>query len=152
MSYRIRTLNSISARGLGRLPKDFQVGGDVDSPDALLVRSADLHKHPIPDTVLAVGRAGAGTNNIPVTDLSDRGVVVFNTPGANANAVKELVLAGLLLSARNLVPALAFARNLSGADTEIDAEQRLVFERHRLVGCARPHPELFLREHRHDLT
>ena len=121
MSYRIRTLNSISARGLGRLPKDFQVGGDVDSPDALLVRSADLHKHPIPDTVLAVGRAGAGTNNIPVTDLSDRGVVVFNTPGANANAVKELVLAGLLLSARNLVPALAFARNLSGADTEIDA-------------------------------
>ena len=120
MNYRVKTMNAISSHGLNRLPKEFQVGTDVEDPHALLLRSADLHKVEIPETVLAVSRAGAGTNNIPVADLSDRGVVVFNTPGANANAVKELVLAGLLLGARNLVPALAFTRNLTGDDTEIN--------------------------------
>lgn len=120
MNYRVKTMNAISSHGLNRLPKEFQVGNDVEDPHALLLRSADLHKVEIPETVLAVSRAGAGTNNIPVADLSDRGVVVFNTPGANANAVKELVLAGLLLGARNLVPALAFTRNLTGDDTEIN--------------------------------
>ncbi|MBS0379070.1 MAG: phosphoglycerate dehydrogenase [Proteobacteria bacterium] len=123
MSYRIRTLNSISPRGLARLPEArFQVGNDLASPDAVLVRSADMHGLELPASVLAVGRAGAGTNNIPVEALGRRGIVVFNAPGANANAVKELVLAGLLLAARNLGPAWQFARGLSGDDAALDAQ------------------------------
>ncbi|MGH8323381.1 MAG: 3-phosphoglycerate dehydrogenase, partial [Steroidobacteraceae bacterium] len=99
MRYRILTLNSISARGLERLPRErYEVAADIERPDAVLVRSADMHKLAISDTVRAVGRAGAGVNNIPVAELSRRGVPVFNAPGANANAVKELVLAGLLLA------------------------------------------------------
>lgn len=117
---RIRTFNAISPLGLDRLPDSYEVGADVEAPDGVLVRSADLHKVELPDTVLAVARAGAGTNNIPVAELSQRGIVVFNTPGANANAVKELVLAGMLLAARNLVPAAAFAAGLSGTDAEIN--------------------------------
>jgi D-3-phosphoglycerate dehydrogenase len=117
---RIRTYNAISPLGLDRLPAEYEVGSDVEAPDGVLVRSADLHKVELPDTVLAVARAGAGTNNIPVAELSQRGIVVFNTPGANANAVKELVLAGMLLAARNLVPAAAFAAGLSGTDAEIN--------------------------------
>lgn len=119
MSFRIRTLNSISPRGLARLPEDYAVSSDLDDADAWLVRSADLHEKQIPDSVMAVARAGAGTNNIPITRLSERGVVVFFTPGANANAVKELVLAGMLLAARNIVPALRFENSLSGDDNEI---------------------------------
>ena len=122
MRYRILTLNNISARGLERLPRDrYEVAPDLERPDAILVRSGDMHKTPIPDTVLAVGRAGAGVNNIPVAEFSKRGVPVFNTPGANANAVKELVLAGLLIAARNICPAWAFARSLTGDDQAIDA-------------------------------
>ncbi|MGV8850641.1 MAG: phosphoglycerate dehydrogenase [Propionibacteriaceae bacterium] len=117
---RIRTYNAISPLGLDRLPASYEVGAEVDAPDAVLVRSADLHKVELPDTVLAVARAGAGTNNIPVAELSRRGIVVFNTPGANANAVKELVVAGMLLAARNLVPAAAFAAGLTGTDAEIN--------------------------------
>lgn len=121
MTHRIKTLNAISPQGLNRLPKDqFVVGNDIADADAWLVRSADLHRIDIPRSVLAVARAGAGTNNIPVADLSERGVVVFYTPGANANAVKELVLTGMLLAARNIVPALAFARNLSGDEAEMN--------------------------------
>ena len=113
--HRIKTLNAIRSHGLNRFPKDeYEIGSDVEDADAWLVRSADLHQQTIPDSVLAVARAGAGTNNIPVTDLSARGVPVFYTPGANANAVKELVLAGMLLSARNIVPALSFEHGLSG--------------------------------------
>ncbi len=123
MSYRIRTLNSISPRGLARLPQErYQVGNEVAAPDAILVRSADMHALELPASVLAVGRAGAGTNNIPVEALSRRGVVVFNAPGANANAVKELVLAGLLLAARNLAPAWLFARSLRGDEAALDAQ------------------------------
>ena len=100
-------LNHISARGLSRLPWDrFAVSAEVDEPHAILLRSADLHRTTIPDSVLAIGRAGSGTNNIPVAAMSARGVPVFNAPGANANAVKELVLAGMLLAARNLDGAL----------------------------------------------
>ena len=122
MSYRILTLNDISPKGLARLPRErYEVGPKVSAPDAILVRSADLHGFAVPASVLAVGRAGAGTNNIPVADFSRRGIPVFNTPGANANAVKELVLAGLLLAARNLGPAWLFARGLSGDDAAIDA-------------------------------
>ena len=121
MRYRILTLNNISARGLERLPRDrYEVAPDLDRPDAILVRSADMHKTTIPDTVRAVGRAGAGVNNIPVAEFSKRGIPVFNSPGANANAVKELVLAGLLLAARNVCPAWAFARSLKGDDHAID--------------------------------
>jgi D-3-phosphoglycerate dehydrogenase len=121
MHYRILTLNNISSRGLERLPRErYEVASDLQHPDAILVRSAEMHKMPIPDTVRTVGRAGAGVNNIPVAELSRRGVPVFNSPGANANAVKELVLAGLLLAARNICPAWAFARSLEGDDHTID--------------------------------
>ncbi|MFO7275689.1 MAG: phosphoglycerate dehydrogenase [Pseudomonadota bacterium] len=120
--FRILTLNNISVRGLERLPRDrYEIASDIGRPDAILVRSADMHSMTIPDSVLAVGRAGAGTNNIPVASLSKRGVPVFNAPGANANAVKELVLAALFLAARNVCQAWDFARSLSGTDAEIDA-------------------------------
>lgn len=119
--YRIRTLNNISPRGLARLPADrFDIGTAVSEPHGMLVRSADLHRAEIPASVLAVARAGAGTNNIPVAPLSARGIPVFNTPGANANAVKELVLAGMFIAARNICPAWQFARNLSGDDHALE--------------------------------
>ena len=122
MSFHILTLNQISARGLARFPADrYQVGADISAPDAILVRSAELHGSSIARSVRAIGRAGVGVNNIPVDDMSRRGVPVFNTPGANANAVKELVLAGLLLAARNIGPAWLFARALSGDDPAIEA-------------------------------
>jgi D-3-phosphoglycerate dehydrogenase len=121
MGFRILTLNSISIRGLERLPRDrYEVASEVGHPHAVLVRSADMHKMDLPASVLAVARAGAGTNNIPIAALSKRGIPVFNTPGANANAVKELVLAGLFIAARNICQGWAFARALSGSDKEID--------------------------------
>lgn len=116
---KILTLNAISARGLARLPQSYIVGGDVTEPDAVLVRSANMHEMAIPASVRAIGRAGAGTNNIPVKKLSARGVPVFNAPGANANAVKELVIAGMLMGARNLIPAVKFVESLSGSDEEM---------------------------------
>ncbi|MFO7542325.1 MAG: phosphoglycerate dehydrogenase [Thiobacillus sp.] len=116
---KVLTLNAISARGLARLPQHYEVGGDVADPDAILVRSAKMHDMEIPASVRAIGRAGSGTNNIPVSKLSERGVPVFNAPGANANAVKELVIAGMLMGARNLVPAIRFAEGLTGSDEEI---------------------------------
>ncbi len=118
-AFRIQTLNKISAKGLARLPADYVVGDSVEHADAILVRSANMHDMDIPLSVQAIGRAGAGTNNIPVRKLSERGVPVFNAPGANANAVKELVIAGLLLGARNLLSALQFAASVSGSDEEI---------------------------------
>jgi D-3-phosphoglycerate dehydrogenase / 2-oxoglutarate reductase len=119
--FRILTLNNISARGLERLPRErYEIASDLNTPDAILLRSADMHGMQLGDTVRAVGRAGAGVNNIPVPELTRRGIPVFNTPGANANAVKELVLAGLLLAARNICPAWAFAKSLSGEDPVID--------------------------------
>ena len=116
---KILTLNAISARGLARLPEHYIVGGDIADPDGILVRSANMHEMEIPASVRAIARAGAGTNNIPVKKLSERGVPVFNAPGANANAVKELVIAGMLMGARNLVPALKFVEGLSGTDEEM---------------------------------
>jgi D-3-phosphoglycerate dehydrogenase len=122
VSYRILTVNSISPKGLARLPGErYLVGPQVSAPDAILVRSADLHGFAVPAQVRAIGRAGAGVNNIPVAEMSRRGIPVFNAPGANANAVKELVLAGLFLAARNIGPAWLFARGLGGNDAEIDA-------------------------------
>ena len=121
--FRIQVLNHISARGLRRLPWErFAVSADVADPHAILVRSADLHGQPIPASVLAVGRAGSGTNNIPVDRLSERGIPVFNAPGANANAVKELVLAGMLLAARNLDRALPFVGGQTSTDPELETK------------------------------
>ncbi|MBX5460426.1 MAG: phosphoglycerate dehydrogenase [Steroidobacteraceae bacterium] len=121
MRFRIQTLNNISARGLERLPRDrYDIAPDIADPHGILVRSADMHSMVVPESVLAVGRAGAGTNNIPVAALSKRGVPVFNAPGANANAVKELVLASLFLAARNICQAWDFARSLEGDDEAID--------------------------------
>jgi D-3-phosphoglycerate dehydrogenase len=115
MSYRILTLNHISVRGLERLPRErYEVASAIGQPHAVLVRSADMHHMSVPDSLLAVARAGAGTNNIPVAALSKRGIPVFNAPGANANAVKELVLAGLFLAARNICQAWAYTRELDG--------------------------------------
>src|ERR1700733_1455351 len=120
-TYRILTLNNISARGLERLPRErFEVASDLNQPDAILVRSADMHKITVPPSVLAIGRAGAGTNNIPVAELSRRGIPVFNSPGANANAVKELVVAALFLAARNICQAWDFTRGLKGDDEAIE--------------------------------
>ncbi|HRI17095.1 MAG TPA: phosphoglycerate dehydrogenase [Burkholderiaceae bacterium] len=119
--FKIRVYNQISANGLKQLPAGrYTVGKDLPDPDAVLLRSADLHAVELPASVLAVGRAGAGTNNIPIPRLSGRGVPVFNTPGANANAVKELVIAGMLVAARNLAPALAFVGALDTSDPELD--------------------------------
>ncbi|MBM4192543.1 MAG: 3-phosphoglycerate dehydrogenase [Gammaproteobacteria bacterium] len=121
MAYRIHTLNNISLRGLERLPRDrYEVASDIADPHAILVRSADMHAMTLAPSVLAVARAGAGTNNVPVASLTKRGIPVFNSPGANANAVKELVVAGLFLAARNIVQAWEFARSLSGDDKTID--------------------------------
>jgi D-3-phosphoglycerate dehydrogenase len=116
---KILTLNAISTRGLARLPEHYTVGGDVVDPDGILVRSANMHEMDIPASVKAIARAGAGTNNIPLKKMSERGVPVFNAPGANANAVKELVIAGMLLAARNLVPAIRFVEGLTGSDEEM---------------------------------
>lgn len=121
MSFRILTLNNISLRGLERLPRErYEVASEIGHPHGVLLRSADMHKWPVPDSLLAVGRAGAGTNNVPVAAMSARGIPVFNAPGANANAVKELVLASLWLSARNICQGWDFARGLVGDDKALE--------------------------------
>ena len=120
-AFQIRVLNRISLAGLARLPASkYVVSKDITEPDAILVRSADMHGMHIPDSVLAIGRAGAGTNNIPVKTMSVRGIPVFNAPGANANAVKELVLAGMLMAARNLPSALQFVGELDPSMPDMD--------------------------------
>ena len=131
--YRVRVLNHISASGLKRLPWDrFTVSADVDDPHAILVRSASLHDLEIPEALLAVGRAGSGTNNIPIARMSERGIPVFNAPGANANAVKELVVAGMLLAARNLDDALKYLDSLDPEDPEL--EQKVEAGKKALAG------------------
>jgi D-3-phosphoglycerate dehydrogenase len=120
--FRILTLNQISAHGLHRFPSArYTVGKSVDEPDAIIVRSHDMRTMAIPASVKAIGRAGAGTNNIPVAEMSKRGAPVFNAPGANANAVKELVLAAILLGARNVVPALRYVDGLNPAAADLEA-------------------------------
>jgi D-3-phosphoglycerate dehydrogenase / 2-oxoglutarate reductase len=121
-SFRVLVLNPIAAVGLKRLPAErYTAGKDVAQPDAVLVRSADMHGLDIPASVCAIARAGAGTNNIPVKAMTTRGVPVFNAPGANANAVKELVLAGMLMAARNLPGALRFVAGLDAKDDGMEA-------------------------------
>lgn len=123
MSFKILTLNNISVRGLERLPRErYEVASEFAHPDAVLVRSADMHAMDLPSSVRAIARAGAGTNNIPVAKFSKLGVPVFNAPGANANAVKELVIAGLFLGARNICQAWEYVRQLKGNDHELDEE------------------------------
>lgn len=118
--FKIQTLNNISVRGLERLPREkYEIASEFTSPDAILLRSFKMHDMEIPSSLKAVGRAGAGVNNIPVDKLSKLGIPVFNAPGANANAVKELVLAGMLLASRNICQAWDFARRLEGSDEEI---------------------------------
>jgi D-3-phosphoglycerate dehydrogenase len=119
--FQILTLNAISSHGLKHFPDShYVVGNEVAQPDAILLRSHNMLKMDIPASVKAIGRAGAGTNNVPVKDMSLRGVAVFNAPGANANAVKELVLAGMLLASRNLVPAIRFVEGLQGDDATLN--------------------------------
>jgi D-3-phosphoglycerate dehydrogenase / 2-oxoglutarate reductase len=121
MSFKILTLNNISVRGLERLPRErYEVASEIGNPDAVLVRSALMHDMTLPTSVKAIGRAGAGTNNIPVAKYSKLGIPVFNAPGANANAVKELVIAGLFLAARNICQAWEYVRGLKGSDEELD--------------------------------
>ena len=118
--YKVQTLNNISDLGLKRLPLgQYTVDDEVTEPDAILVRSTKMHDMPLAASLKAIGRAGAGVNNIPVTAMTERGVAVFNSPGANANAVKELVLAGMLLASRNICQAWDYARNLEGDDASI---------------------------------
>lgn len=118
--FRIQTLNNIAKVGLERFPRDgYELGDDFENPDALMLRSANIHDIEIPGSLIAVGRAGAGVNNIPVDRMSARGIPVFNAPGANANAVKELVLAGMLLAARHICEAWQYVRELEGSESEI---------------------------------
>ncbi|MDR2618369.1 MAG: phosphoglycerate dehydrogenase [Treponema sp.] len=118
--FRIRTMNKISPLGLDLFPRDnYEVASEIPNPDAILVRSADLHSVEIPETVLAIARAGAGYNNIPVSACSDRGIAVFNTPGGNANAVKELVIAAMLLSSRDILGGISWCRTLADRADEV---------------------------------
>ena len=117
---KIKTYNNISPVGLARLPADFyEVGPEVDNSEAIILRSANLHDETIPDTVKAIGRAGAGVNNIPVEDMTRQGIAVFNAPGANANAVKELVIAGLLMGCRNICQAWDYVNQLDADDNDL---------------------------------
>ena len=135
--FRILILNQISAVGLKRLPPErYKVGKDEQQPDAILVRSSDMHQSAIAASVRAIGRAGAGTNNIPVAQMNLRGVPVFNAPGANANAVKELVLAGLLLAVRNIGPALQFVAGLEGDDKSL--HRQVEDGKKHFAGCELP--------------
>ena len=119
-TFKILTLNKISTVGLNRLPAaNYIVGSDIAEPDAVLVRSHNMLEMNIPASVKAIARAGAGTNNVPVKKMNARGVPVFNAAGANANAVKELVIAGMLLASRNLIAALHFTANLKGDDATL---------------------------------
>ncbi|VAX12287.1 D-3-phosphoglycerate dehydrogenase [hydrothermal vent metagenome] len=121
--YKILTLNNISVAGLERLPREsYEVASEIQHPDGILLRSFKMHDMDIPASLKAVGRAGAGVNNIPMDKMSAKGVAVFNAPGANANAVKELVIAGMLMGCRNLCQAWDFARQLEGDDETISKQ------------------------------
>lgn len=136
---RIRTYNNISVKGLERFSRqDYEVASDISHPDAILLRSYKLHDEALPESVQAVARAGAGVNNIPVSRYTEQGIVVFNTPGANANAVKELVLAGLLLSSRGILQGIAYADSLTESDPvalnkQLEAEKKR-FSGHEIAG------------------
>ncbi|WP_036259690.1 3-phosphoglycerate dehydrogenase family protein [Methylocapsa aurea] len=138
--FNVLTYDKIPADGLSWLPRDkYSIAPECSHPDAILLRSFDLHSVPIPESVLAVARSGSGVNNIPVEACSKRGIPVFNAPGANANAVKELTLAGMLLAARNVAAAWDFARSLKGDDTAIQHQvekEKKRFDGFELAGKA----------------
>jgi D-3-phosphoglycerate dehydrogenase len=121
--FKVLTYNNIATVGLERFPREtYEIASEIQHPDAIMLRSFDLHGVPVPESLKAVGRAGAGVNNIPVAEYTQRGIPVFNAPGANANAVKELVIAGMLLAARNICPAWAYARGLEGDDKALHTQ------------------------------
>jgi D-3-phosphoglycerate dehydrogenase len=133
--YRIRTYNNLAARGLERFPADkYQVGPDVTNADALILRSQKLHDEVIEESVLAAARAGAGVNNIPVAEYAKRGIVVFNTPGANANAVKELVAAALLLGSRDIFGGMSYVQSLGEIGNSAEMHKLLEANKKRFAG------------------
>jgi D-3-phosphoglycerate dehydrogenase len=133
--YKIRTFNNLAAKGLGRFsPDSYQVGPDLSAVDALVLRSHKLHNETIDESVIAVARAGAGVNNIPIDEYARRGIVVFNTPGANANAVKELVAAALLLGSRNIFEAMNYVQTLDGVDDSAEMHKLLEANKKHFAG------------------
>jgi D-3-phosphoglycerate dehydrogenase / 2-oxoglutarate reductase len=133
--HKVRTYNQISVKGLDRFPRgDYEVGSDIGHPDAFLIRSQKLQGLDVPGSLLAVARAGAGVNNVPISDYSKLGIVVFNTPGANANAVKELVLAGMLLATRGVLPGIAYVNSLTDLDDAAAMSALLEKEKSRFAG------------------
>ena len=123
MTFDVKTYNVIAQEGIDVFPKDSYTVNQTEKPDALLIRSQDMHKTAFGTNVLAIARAGAGFNNIPLVKCTDQGTVVFNTPGSNANAVKELVVALLILAARPVIPAIQWARKMGGADVSLQTEK-----------------------------
>ena len=133
--YKVRTYNAISVKGLERFPRQsFEVGSDISQPDAFLLRSQKLQGMEVPPSLLAAARAGAGTNNVPIAEYSKLGVVVFNTPGANANAVKELVMAGMLLATRGILPGMAYVNSLTAMTDATEMSSHLEKEKARFAG------------------
>ncbi|MEQ1534917.1 MAG: 3-phosphoglycerate dehydrogenase family protein [Burkholderiaceae bacterium] len=133
--YKVRTYNAISVKGLERFPRQsFEVGSDISQPDAFLLRSQKLQGVEVPKSLLAAARAGAGTNNVPIAEYSKLGVVVFNTPGANANAVKELVMAGMLLATRGILPGMAYVNTLTDMTDASEMSAHLEKEKARFAG------------------
>ena len=133
--YKVRTYNAISVKGLERFPRQsFEVGSDISQPDAFLLRSQKLQGVEVPPSLLAAARAGAGTNNVPIAEYSKLGVVVFNTPGANANAVKELVMAGMLLATRGILPGMAYVNSLTAMTDATEMSAHLEKEKARFAG------------------
>ena len=133
--YKVRTYNAISVKGLERFPRQsFEVGSDISQPDAFLLRSQKLQGVEVPPSLLAAARAGAGVNNVPIAEYSKLGVVVFNTPGANANAVKELVMAGMLLATRGILPGMAYVNSLTAMTDAVEMSAHLEKEKARFAG------------------
>jgi D-3-phosphoglycerate dehydrogenase / 2-oxoglutarate reductase len=133
--YKVRTYNAISVKGLERFPRQsYEIGSDIGSPDAFLLRSQKLQDVEVPKSLLAAARAGAGTNNVPIAEYSKLGVVVFNTPGANANAVKELVMAGMLLATRGILAGMAYVNTLTAMTDATEMSAHLEKEKARFAG------------------
>ena len=133
--YKIRTYNAISSKGLSRFPTDsYQVSSESTDADGILLRSQKLHTEVMPESVVAIARAGAGTNNIPVADYTDKGIVVFNTPGANANAVKELIVAALLMGSRDIYGGMNYVQELGDMDDSGEMGKLLEKEKKRFAG------------------
>ncbi|HSH20829.1 MAG TPA: phosphoglycerate dehydrogenase [Draconibacterium sp.] len=120
--FKIQTLNKIDAQGLNLFPlNNYEIASEIPNPDAIVLRSFDMHTMELPDSLKAIARAGAGVNNIPIDKCTEKGIVVFNTPGANANGVKEIIIAGLLLTSRDITESIAWAKTLIGRGDEVPA-------------------------------